>query len=65
MDEHFASQRHRSDTAPVQAQRAWFKGMLGISRELDAAAGFIPTSEPLEFLDIGYVCICNTFRRCG
>ncbi|EIW58881.1 uncharacterized protein TRAVEDRAFT_48024 [Trametes versicolor FP-101664 SS1] len=53
MDEHFASQRHRSDTAPVQAQQAWFKGMLCISRELDAAAGFIPTSEPLEFLDIG------------
>ncbi|OJT04268.1 hypothetical protein TRAPUB_5002 [Trametes pubescens] len=53
IDEHFTSQRQRADTAPVQAQRAWFKGMVDISRELDAAAAFVPASEPLEFLDIG------------
>ncbi|KAI8974609.1 hypothetical protein BD414DRAFT_424300 [Trametes punicea] len=53
LDDRFWLQRHRADHPPIEAQYAWYHGMVDILQEIDAAAGFIPKSGPFRFLDLG------------
>ncbi|KAI0628184.1 hypothetical protein C8Q77DRAFT_1220973 [Trametes polyzona] len=54
LDMHFQKQRDRADEPPLEAQRAWFRSMVNIIRELDGVAAFIKPSGPFECAPGGF-----------
>ncbi|KAI0675089.1 hypothetical protein C8Q78DRAFT_965721 [Trametes maxima] len=59
---HFKAQRESADRASQASDVYWYKTMKGVLAELDDATHFIPSSGPLQFLDVG--CSPGGFSAC-
>ncbi|KAF8956840.1 hypothetical protein BDZ97DRAFT_145792 [Flammula alnicola] len=53
IERHFQRQRQVADNASPDLNRIWFQRMKAALREIDEKLCFIPTHEPVEFLDLG------------